>query len=231
MRYPLRANVFLVLLVLSAAFTGYEILIYYGFRDRDIVNILVWSLLGVISESKAVYLKEGNIFASTTEAVFVLSFLISGPAVTLVVISAATLLWVSRKGNGLSYIFNIPIRYTLFNISHFICILGGVTLIYRILGGFNSVSIPLFPAIAVAPLFFVFSCMFNALFYKLEENTGFFTYLLSTFAQYLPGALMVSFSGIMVAFAFSRFGILSIQLFAMPVLLTRLTFSHISESS
>jgi hypothetical protein len=231
MKYPLKANVFLTVLAVSAVFTGYGIVEVFGFFRLDFLNISVWCIAGIISESSAVYLSRGNIFASTTEAVFVLSFLISGPPAALVVISVASLFWVGKKEDGYTHVFNIPIRYTLFNISHFIVILGVVTVFYRFIGGFFYGGIPLIPALIVSPLFFVLSCILNSLFYKLEEDTGFFSYLLSTFSRYLPGALMVSLSGIMIAYAYSRFDILSILLFIVPVLLTRQTFTNLSELS
>ena len=229
MRFPLRSNIFLFMLVLLSFFTGYTILLVTNSAHPNILNIVVWSILGIISESKAVYLAEGNIYASTTEAVFVLSFLISGPAGSLVVITASTLFWIGKTENGYTNILKTPVRYTIFNISHFIIILGIVTVFYRAAEGTFNGTLHILPAVIVSPMFFILSCVFNAFFYKLEDETPFFEYLTATFKEYLPGALMVSLSGIMTAFAYQRFNILSILLFAVPLLLTRITFTTLSE--
>ena len=229
MKFPLRSNIFLFIMASLSFFTGYAILLVTNSVHLNILNIAVWGILGIISESKAVYLTEGNIYASTTEAVFVLSFLISGPAGSLVVIIASTLFWIGKTETGYSNILKTPARYTIFNISHFIIILGIVTVFYRTVGGTFNVTLHILPAVIVSPLFFILSCMFNALFYKLEDSTPFAEYIVATFKEYLPGAFMVSLSGIMTAFAYRRFNILSILLFAVPLLLTRITFTTLSE--
>ncbi|MEW5816011.1 MAG: hypothetical protein AB1798_11545, partial [Spirochaetota bacterium] len=201
MNYPVRAFIFLVFLTIAAFAAGCLIVKNTPYGGISFFNLLIWCVLGTICESGAVYLVRGNIYVSTTEAIFVACYLTSGAFVTLLVIGCSMFFHFSRLDRQVRHVLNTRFRLTLFNLAHYVLILGIADLLYRISGG-QIGRFSLIPSMLIAPLFFLLSCILNALFYRLEEGRAFFKYLLDTFRTYLPGASLVSLSGVVIALAF-----------------------------
>ena len=230
MDYPKKAFAFLIILALFAVFSLGFIYLSYHNLNLNILHTAVLCLLGIFAESIAVYQDQKDLYTSMTEAVFVISFLTSGPIATIIVILSSMLFWVELKDGKIFTIFQTRARFVLFNISHYMVITAVICLLFKALGGgWDYFSI--LPAILCTPLFFLGSCILNALFYKLEGDEPFFAYLSSTFRIYLPGAVMVSFSGVMISLAFERYGWFSLMLFAVPLLLTRNIFRDIAQGN
>ncbi len=222
--YPRGALLFLI--IISAAAVLCAILIFSGSQPADysISVIIVWSVLAVLSESFSVYISSGNIYISTIEAVFFGAYLSGGPVSSLFCILATALFTVRIQEKGLSYIFTTPLRLTIFNVSHFIIILFSVDWLYVHIAAAAAGS-NILPALITAPVFFLFSCVFNALFYRLEEGRSFFRYLIDVFKPYYADALPASFAAVIIAITFPGYGILSVLFFITPIIVARLAFS------
>ena len=225
--YPLSALVFL--LALGSGASGALLLVFSTrpWPSASALSVLAWCVVAVIGESSAVHLPRGNIHVSSTEAVIVAAYLSVGLAGAMAAVLCATLLYVSHDEGGIEFVINTHPRLTLFNCSHFVLILLAVHFVYRFMGGQDTtagaVQPALVPAVISAPLFFFLSCILNAWFYMLEEGRSFKRYLADDLARYMPTAFMVSLAAVLVAVAYSRAGITAIALFALPLMLTRLS--------
>ena len=98
-----------------------------------------------------------------------------------------------------------------------------IDILYRVLKGVPG-TVVFLPSLIIAPLFFILSCLLNSLFYKLEEGRQFWGYFRDTFVIHLPSASLLSLSSLMVALSFPKFGILALLMFALPLILSRLSF-------
>jgi hypothetical protein len=174
-----------------------------------------------------VYLPRSNIHVSSTEAVIVAAYLSIGLGGAMAAVLCATLLYISQDEAGLKTVLTTPFRLSVFNCSHFVLILIVVRTVYLILGGqepsIEAAQPALVPAIVVAPLFFLLSCILNAWFYKLEEGRLFMNFLAGDLLRYMPTAVMVSLAAVMVAVAYSTVGAIAVAVFALPLMLTRLS--------
>ncbi len=221
--YPRGALLFLI--IISTAAVLCAILIFSGSQPADysISVIIVWSVLAVLSESFSVYISSGNIYISTIEAVFFGAYLSGGPVASLFCILATALFTVRKQEKGLSYILTTPPRLTIFNVSHFIIILFLVDRLY-IYTAAAAGGTSILPALITAPVFFLVSCVFNALFYRLEEGRSFFRYLIDVFKPYYADALPASFAAVIIAITYPEYGVLSVLFFITPIIVARLAF-------
>lgn len=230
--YPLKAAVFLTILSLAGAAAAVLIIIYNSAQSFNTVQFLIplfiWIVIGIWSESFTVYLEDGNIHLSPIDAVFYAVYLTSGAVSALIVIPAAMLLRFRRTGLLQGHLLKTPFRLTLFNIAHYILILGVVELVYSSLCRLTGLS--LLPALLSAPLFFLLSCLLNALFYKLEEGRSFFHYLKEIFLPHFINGLSASFAVVIIALAYPRFGFISLFFYFIPVFTTRLLYLESKEN-
>ncbi|MFH2114047.1 MAG: hypothetical protein ABIJ86_06035 [Spirochaetota bacterium] len=225
--YPLPALAFLLALA-AGALAALVLMFSSGmWLPASTVPVLAWCVVAVISESTAVYLPRSNIHVSSTEAVIMAAYLGVGLAGAMAAALCATLLYVSYDEGRIESVFNTRLRLTMFNCSHYMVILLAVRFVYLLLGGKDpsagALQPALVPAIVAAPLFFLLSCILNAWFYKLEEGRPFIQYLKDDLVRHMPTAFMVSLAAALVAVAYSMAGIMAIALFALPLMLTRLS--------
>ena len=224
--YPGRAAGFLIILTGFACAAAFLLVQYSNETSLELLPLFIWAAIGIWSESNSVFIDEGNIHLSPVDAVFFAAYLTSGAASALIVILATELLRFRRSGLR-GNLFNTPFRLTLFNVCHYILILGIIHLCYTILE--NTTGLNLFPALFTAPMFFLFSCILNALFYKLEEGRSFFHYLKQIFMPHFMNGLAASFAAVIIALTYPRFGFISLFFFFIPILVTRLLYIERKE--
>ncbi|ADK80213.1 hypothetical protein [Sediminispirochaeta smaragdinae] len=135
--YPVGSAVFLAVLSIFALFAGF-FLVLTGGGDVRLPTLVLWALLGVVSESLSVHNSRGNIYISTTEAVVFGAYITGGTVTGLVTICASLLLWVEIRDGKMRNLFTTPFRLTLFNSTHFIVGLSIVDLVYRFLVSFSG---------------------------------------------------------------------------------------------
>ncbi len=190
--------------------------------EPDLLGIILWTIVAVLSESLSVYYVNGTFFVSPIEAVFYAAYLSCGPLTAAVSISLTFLLIVTRDENRYRHIFNTPLRYILFNIFHFM-------LIMLILDGFLTLSqallpsLRILPVLAAAPLFFTLSCLINAALYKVEDGESFTAAFKEMFDPYYQTAFPASLAAVIIGFAYLRYGLLSILIMITPLLVTLIT--------
>ena len=206
--YPVKAAVFLIILGLSAIISAVLLIKYVTYSELKIVPVLIWIAIGVWSESFSVYLEDGNIHISPIDAVFFAVYLTGGAIAALIVIPATGLLRFRRTGLLPGNMLNTPFRLTYFNVCHYVLILGVVHLVYSTLS--NATGLNLVPALITAPIFFLLSCILNAIFYKLEEGRSFFHYLKEIFLPHFTNSLAASFAAVIIALAYPQFGFISL---------------------
>jgi len=221
--YPPGAALFLFLLFACAAASAICIVSGSDPASIHLATLLVWSLLGVFNESFSVYIPRGNIYISTIEAVFFAAYLSGGALTALICIAVTVLFGIQKKEGGFRHLFSKPFRLTLFNICHYVMILflvdGGYTFLHRVSGG-----LVILPALVTAPFFFLFSCLLNALFYKLEEGRSFLNYLKEIFGPYYADALPAGFAAVIIAPTYPKYGLVSVLFFLTPIFVARLKF-------
>jgi len=220
-RYPVKAALFLLVLSAAALYASVRIVTAGDVTEMDFLAIFVWSLIGVLNESFSVYISRGNIYISTIEAVFFVSYLAGGPAVALICIVATIVFSIRRIEGRARHLFNIPFRLSLFNISHYIVALFVLDRLYMMLHHLTG-ELVLIPALATAPILFLFSCGMNALFYKLEEGRKFLHYFTRVFKPFYLETISASVAAVIVALAYPRYGLLSVFFFFTPILVARL---------
>jgi hypothetical protein len=183
-------------------------------------TLLVWSILGVFSESFSVYIPRGKIYISTVEAIFFAAYLSGGAPTALICIAATVLFRIQRKEGGLSHLFSVPFRLTLFNLClYFVACDRCYTFLRNLSGGLR-----ILPALVTAPFFLLFSCVLNVLFYKLEERRPFLNYLKEIFGPYYADALPASLGAVIIAPTYPRYGLVSALFFLTPIFVARLKF-------
>ncbi len=228
-KYPVTALIFLILL-------GITMILSFFYIFRNSMNIhaplsvaAVWFLAGILSESLTVYSSKGNIYIAVTDAVFYAAYLCEGVQTAAAVIVVSFIFSIHKGGGKIRFIFNTPFRLTLFNLCHYILILMLIDMVFMF---FSKITGGLFliPAIVTAPFFFLFSCILNALFYKLEEKRNFRKYFADIFLPVLPDALLGSLGAVIVAMAYPVFGSLSVLLAVLPLAVARMAFVKAAEN-
>lgn len=220
--YPFKAALFLIFLSISTMVTGIILFRDLSYKEFNLIPILIWVAIGIWSESYSVYLEEGNIHMSPADALFFAVYLTSGPIAAFIVIIATVLLRFRKTGLSHGNLFKTPFRLTLFNVCHYILILGVVHFSYTKLC--HMTGLKLVPALVTAPLFFLLSCVLNALFYKLEEGRSFLHYLKEIFLPHFINGLAASFAVVIIAMTYPLFGFVSLFFFFIPIFATRLLY-------
>ena len=226
--YPKKALVFLIIIGAAAASAVFHYLKNFTPPEGTAVMLLIWCTAGVLCESASVFLSKGNIYISTTDAVFFAALLTAGPEITAAVILCVFLFSVRFTERGIVQLFRIPPRLTFFNICHYIIILWITDSFLLLLKTWTGGAF-LLPAVFSAPLFFILSCLLNALFYKYEEGRDFYRYFVDIFRPYLLDALLSSLGAIFIAFTYSDYGPISLLLFLTPFIVSRTAFRRMTE--
>ncbi len=223
-KYPVKASAFLVILTLCALFFAFFLCTHRVVSAHlNPTALIVWALLGILSESFSVHDQRGNIYISTIEAVFFAAYLSGGVLTACVCIAATVLLSFHVEDGKIRHALTTAFRLTLFNLTHFIVALLIVDSVYR---GLVLISggLLVLPALLTAPVFFLVSCLLNALFYYFEEDRNFMHYLVRVFRPFYMEAVIASSGAVIIALTYPRYGIVSALFFVTPIIMARLTF-------
>ncbi|MBN2628124.1 MAG: hypothetical protein JXA95_15755 [Spirochaetales bacterium] len=213
---------FLALLIGSAALLMIHAAMQPGNPSLDMGTILVWTVVAVLSESFSVYYVNGRFFVSPVEAVFYAAYLAGGPLNAGASIFLTFLLIITREEDRYRHLFNTPPRFLLFNISHLMIIM---LVLDSLLGLFRSLlpSLRILPVLAMAPLFFTFSCLINAVYYKVEEGSPFRISFKKMFSPFYQTTYPASLAAVIIGYAYPRYGLLSLFMMLTPLFVSLIT--------
>lgn len=227
--YPRAAALFLILLSLAALASVLDIL-----RQVPLVlnqgwwNLIAWVTFSILIESLSTYIKKGNVFISTVDGIFYAAYLSSGPVTALACIVFTSLLYAKKTDRGIRWPWKTAPRLILFNITHYIVSLWVIFRLHQSLTRLME-GLSLLPALICAPLFFLFSCLLNSYFYKVEERRNFKGYLKEFFLPHYSSALPASFAALIVAITYPKFGVLSMLFYLIPQVISMISMGQTEE--
>jgi hypothetical protein len=213
---------FLALLIGLAALLMIHAAGQPGTPPLDMRTIAVWTVVAVLSESFSVYFVNGKFFVSPVEAVFYAAYLAGGPLNAGASILLTFLLIVTREENRYRHIFNTPLRFLLFNISHLMIIMLALDAILGLLR-FLLPSLRILPSLAMAPLFFTLSCLINAIYYRVEDGSSLRVSFKKMFFPFYRTTFPASLAAVITGYAYPRYGLLSLFMMLTPLFVSLVT--------
>lgn len=194
--------------------------------DIDIKGVIVFTVLSVIAESLLI-VTPGESAISVGLAINLAAILVLGVPEAAWVTSIGVMLRVVKHKGSYIHIFNFSIYKTLSNGANILLSTGMAGECYRLLGGvsgkidLNNLFVPLMASIFVYVIIneTIISCFMASL-----SGEPFTSTWLSDISWALKNCIFLAPLGILMAFAYIKYGLLGIFLFLGPLLLARYSY-------
>jgi len=212
--------VYLVALILML-FTFYK---YYGITSTNILDIIFFVVLSIVTESLLV--TTGNLAISTGFTITLSSILLFNPLVTALIVTIGIGFRVCKK-KAVYHIFNIPLYKTAFNVCSIMISVVISAIIFEITGGkfFNfDLSKILTPIILFSLTYLLINYFLLSLLLHLWGGTRFFNTFMENLKMGLLNVIGMVPLGIIIAEVFKVYSYIGVIVIFGPILLARYSF-------
>lgn len=218
-------NVYIGILFIVAIFIF--AIIFKSFTINNYKLLITFGLLCIISETYLIQLpKIGAI--SVSYAIIFASIILTNPIVSILIALCGIIFRRPYvEGRGYVHILNSPINKTIFNLSQIVIITGISSYIYYYYKYKSSLDISVIniPGGILSILsYIVLNTLFISILTSILLNQKFLYVLKNNYMGFFTNVILVSLLGVIVALAYTEYGIGGIVLFFVPVLLARYSF-------
>ena len=226
----------LILAISLLSITSFIIIAYSigQLNSRDIPLLLLWVLLGALFESLPIYFTKDRA-VSVTFAIFVASQLSHGTYFTTIVAALSSILvYIINDDGTRSHIFNLPIRFSLINLSNYSISIFIAGFIFQMLEStwgqyFNTSNAYIWLVVALLAVFILLVFLLNStimsLYASLISNSSFRRTWLTSTLWALPNFIAIAPLGFFLHKIYELpNGFIYILLILGPILLSRYSF-------
>ncbi|MCB2289897.1 HD domain-containing protein [Clostridium sp. CS001] len=227
-KLPLKLNLFLIS-IYSVTFIALSFFIIQTPLQVNIDNygnIVFFIMLTALTESCTVIFRDMSF--STSFATQLACYLLFGPYMTLFIIILGFSARVLKVKNGYQHILNTPMYGTLFNYCILILAVLCGNYIYLLNGGtfsIDNLSSNVVQIILFCLIFFIVNTVVISILSALMTNKNVIYVLIGNIRLIILNILVIAPFGIILAYAFYKFGYGGVIIILCPIVLTRYTFS------
>lgn len=191
----------------------------------NLMDIIFWSLLVIITESLLIDLPGKTVGVSVGSAISVAAIICEGPFFAAVISGIGFLFRMPYvNGKGRIHLFNTPVYKTFFNIAQAIIINGAAGLLYISFVD-SEIKLSYLPIFLLVILCYeILNALIMSGLIKLLSGQRFINAFVKMAIDLFKSSFSICFIGIIIALAYINYDYWAVILFFIPLLLARHTF-------
>lgn len=229
MKLPIKVKIYIGFIYILAILTFYYVTVVNHGQPLDVLALLFWAALAVMTESLALRLPSG-MGLSVSLAIVLAALLAKGPLLGTIVTGCGFMFRIVKvpRKNAFSHIFNTPFYKTLFNAAQSVLAIGLSGISYSLLGG-KPGTFNIWITLVVVFIYTILNSAIMSFFFALLRKQSFLYVWISNMKGILVNVILVGIMGIIIFLAYTSYGIAAVLLFLGPLLLARFSFSQYTD--